>query len=376
MKSHKLPFSTNTISTKNPLECLYSDVWTSPLVSIDNFKYYLVIVDHFTRYTWFYPLKQKSQVKETFIAFTALDENHFQRKIRTLYSDNGGEFVALRQFLITKGITHLTTPPHTPEHNGISERKHQHIVETGLTLLSKAFVPKAYWTYAFATAIYLINRMPTTVIHGESPYAKLFAQQPNYLKLRVFGCLCFPWTRPYNTNKLDDRSVSCVFLGYSLTQSAYLCLDKSSGRIYVSRHVQFVEDCFPFQKTTTPVSSVPEYTPSQIDSRQQLIPVPTLPLVQASSNLSPRSILHLQEQTSPVSSPPATIERVDSHSRQSQIVDAGDTDPLVLGQTPSSNSSPISSPHINHHKTIIHHRYQIQHQLHLNRLYHHHLQFQ
>ncbi|KAG7533403.1 Reverse transcriptase RNA-dependent DNA polymerase [Arabidopsis thaliana x Arabidopsis arenosa] len=141
-KSHKLPFYSNTITSTQPLENLYTDVWSSPIISTDNFKYYLVIVDHFTRYTWLYPLKQKSQVKEVFVAFKALVENRFQCKIRTLYSDNGGEFVALRSFLATHGISHLTTPPHMPEHNGISERKHRHIVETGVTLLSHASIPK------------------------------------------------------------------------------------------------------------------------------------------------------------------------------------------------------------------------------------------
>lgn len=92
------------------------------MISIDNYKYYLVLVDHFTRYTWLYPLKLKSQVRETFTAFKALVENRFNTRIATLYSDNGGEFLALRSFLASSGISHFTTPPHTPEHNGVSER--------------------------------------------------------------------------------------------------------------------------------------------------------------------------------------------------------------------------------------------------------------
>ncbi|KAG7559542.1 GAG-pre-integrase domain [Arabidopsis thaliana x Arabidopsis arenosa] len=248
-KSHKLPFSQISIVSHRPLEYIFTDVWTSPIHSIDNHKYYLVLVDHFTRYTWLYPLIRKSDVKDVFIAFKALVENRFQTRIGTLFSDNGGEFVALRPFLSTNGITHLTSPPHTPEHNGLAERKHRHIVETGLTLLSTASVPKAYWSYAFSTAVYLINRMPTPVLSMESPFQKLFGSSPNYDKLRVFGCLCFPWLRPYTRHKLDDRSQRCVFLGYSTSQSAYYCLHRPSARIYVSRHVQFDEDTFPFQDT-------------------------------------------------------------------------------------------------------------------------------
>lgn len=95
-----------------------------------------MLVDHYTRYTWLYPLQQKSQVKSTFVAFKTLVENRFQAKIQTLYSDNGGEFIGLREFLVTHGISHLTSPPHTPEHNGLPEHKHRHIMQTGLTLLT------------------------------------------------------------------------------------------------------------------------------------------------------------------------------------------------------------------------------------------------
>ncbi|OMO63086.1 Integrase, catalytic core [Corchorus capsularis] len=45
-------------------------------------------------------------------------------------SDNGGEYESLSSLLASHGIKHLQTPPHTPQHNGVSERKHRHIVET------------------------------------------------------------------------------------------------------------------------------------------------------------------------------------------------------------------------------------------------------
>ena len=245
-KSHKLSFSTSTITFTRPLQIIFSDVWTSPIMSYDGFKYYVIFVDYFTKYIWLYPLKQKSHVNDIFVRFKAITEKHFNQNIHTLYYDNNGEYVALTNLLAFHGISHLTTPPHTLEHNGFSERKHLHIVETGLTLLSRASIPLCHWTHAFATTVCLINRMPTPTLNLSSPYQKIFASPSNYSKLKVFGCLCYPWLRPYTHHKLEPRSKPCVFFGYSLTQSAYLCYDPSTSKLFVSRHVRFIESIFPF----------------------------------------------------------------------------------------------------------------------------------
>ncbi|RVW31561.1 Retrovirus-related Pol polyprotein from transposon RE1 [Vitis vinifera] len=122
----------------------------------------------------------------------------------------------------------------------------------GLAMLHKASLPLKYWSYAFLAAAYLINRLPTPILKHQSPFESLFQHMPNYDKLRAFGCLCFPWMRPYSDHKLDKRSKPCVFLGYSNTHNAYKCLDLSSNRVYISRHVQFIEHKFPFASNTTP----------------------------------------------------------------------------------------------------------------------------
>ena len=117
-KSHKLPFAKSSITSSSPLDVVFSDVWTSTVASSDGFHYYAIFVDHFTKYIWFYPLHRKSNVHSTFVAFKQLVENYFTTTIKTLYIDNGGEFLALWSFLVAHGITHPTTPPHIPEHNG------------------------------------------------------------------------------------------------------------------------------------------------------------------------------------------------------------------------------------------------------------------
>lgn len=68
-KSHKLYFSRSSITSSRPFQIIFSDVWSSPITSIENHKYCLVLVDHNTEYTWMYPLTIKSQVCEVFIAY-------------------------------------------------------------------------------------------------------------------------------------------------------------------------------------------------------------------------------------------------------------------------------------------------------------------
>lgn len=203
-KSHKLPFSTSIVSFLNLFKLFF---WPMDFTcySHDGFKYHIIFFDHFTKYIWFYPFKQKTVVKNIFVRFKAIVETHFQNQIQTLCCDNDGEYLALANFLSTHGITHLTTLPLTLEHNGYIERHHHHIVEMGLTLLSHASFSLSFWPHAFATSVNLINRMPTPTISFLSPYEKIFGFIQNYSKLRIFGYLCYSWLRPYSYHKLESR---------------------------------------------------------------------------------------------------------------------------------------------------------------------------
>lgn len=353
-KSHKLPFSKSSLKSTRPLELLFSDVWTSLILSKDHFKYYLVIVDHYSRYTWMYPIKKKSDVKEVFIAFKCLVENRFQQKIGTFFTDNGGEFMVLKTYLAANGITHLTSPPHTPEHNGVSERKHRHIVETGLTMLSKASVPKELCPYAFAAAVYTINRLPTPVLDLKTPYEKLFGDAPTYDKLRIFGCACYPWLRPYTKHKLDNRSQQCVFLGYSTTQSAYYCLDVDAARLYTSRHVTFDEESFPFQNRTqssvsaTPpvdppsTSAFPPYTvvpPPCSDPHQSQPPPSTTPT--KNPQVLPSLPLSTSSSSSHNSEPTAPLQNGPQPTAQPQPTPQNGPQPTAQPNQPSTEAQPI-----------------------------------
>ena len=174
------------------LDIIFFYVWTSLVSSSDGFNYCVIFVNHYTKYIWLYLLCQKLDIHSTFVAFKKLVENYFTTTIKTLYTDNGGKFLALRSFLATHGITHLTTPPLTPKHNGYFESQRRHIFETSLTLLHQAAIPLTFWSYTFSTTIYLINIIPKVSISLGSSFEKLFNKALDLSKLHVFGCLCFP----------------------------------------------------------------------------------------------------------------------------------------------------------------------------------------
>jgi transposase InsO family protein len=137
-------------------------------------------------------MHHKSNVSPLFVQFATMIENQFSRKIKNVYSDNGGEFIKLRSILAARDISHFTIAPHTPQQNGTVERRHRHIVDTSMALLHHASAPSTYWTYALATTVYLINRLPTILHSRQSPFEILFGRVPDYHKLRIFGCQCYP----------------------------------------------------------------------------------------------------------------------------------------------------------------------------------------
>ncbi|KAL6326284.1 hypothetical protein AAG906_004781 [Vitis piasezkii] len=254
-------------------------------------------------YEW--PTTFPSVTSSSLLAFSSIKTTLSEWHSRL---DNGGEYQALDNFLSNNGISHLTTPPHTLEHNGLSERRYRHIVEIGLSLLTHASMPLTFWTYAFATVVYLINRMPTPTLHLSSPFDKLFESPPNYTKLRVFGCLCYPWLCLYSQHKLDSRSTPCIFLGYSSTQSAYICLDLSTFKTYISRHIKFLENSFPL---TTHQSHLARPTPELI------------------SNWLPQdsSCQHPFQNAQPIDRPFSPIDRLSLEPHNSETSSASTTTP-------------------------------------------------
>jgi transposase InsO family protein len=161
-------------------------------------------------------MTKKSDAFNIFLQFQKYVECFFNTQIKSVQSDWGGEYRTILTFFKNYGIVHCVSRPHTHQQQGSIERKHRHIVETSLSLLSHAHMPLRFWDDAFQTACYLINRFPTHVLQNKSPFEKLFHSIPDYFFLKTFGCACWPNLRPYYSHKLQPRYLQCVFLGYRL----------------------------------------------------------------------------------------------------------------------------------------------------------------
>ncbi|KAG8487951.1 hypothetical protein CXB51_018012 [Gossypium anomalum] len=290
-KEHRLPFSKSVSAYSAPLQLVVADVWGPAPVTSNGFRYYVAFTDAYTRYTWVYFLHRKSEVLTIFPQFHKQAERVLGVSLRTLQTDGGGEFQVLKQYLTQHGITQRFTCPYTSAQNGLVERKHRQIVETGLSMLAHASMPITYWNDAFSCAVYLLNRLPTAPLAFVSPYEKLFQAKPNYSFLRTFGCLCFPNLRPYNRHKLLLRSTPCTFLGYSPLHKGYRC-QASNGRVYISRHVTFHESVFPFASTITNHCSstpYPQYSSKLLVLSPDIFPPRQTPCVNPPVPSSPNS---------------------------------------------------------------------------------------
>ncbi|GJU27803.1 retrovirus-related pol polyprotein from transposon TNT 1-94 [Tanacetum coccineum] len=253
-KSQRLPFELNSKRSSYPLDLIHCDLWGPAPVSSDGYLYYVIFVDDYSRFTWFYPLKTKSGFYTVLSAFIKLVQTQLSRKIKVFQSDGGTEFVnhTVRKIFEDNGTLHRLSCPYTPQQNGRAERKHRHLVETGLAMLFHAHVPASYWVDAFSSATYIINRLPTKLLGNHSPFELLYSRLPNYTNFRAFGCLVYPYLRDYSAHKLAPRSIPCVFIGYNPQYKGYKCLDPDSSRIYITRHARFDEVTFPFASTANP----------------------------------------------------------------------------------------------------------------------------
>nr|XP_009802348.1 PREDICTED: uncharacterized protein LOC104247899 [Nicotiana sylvestris] len=238
---------------------VHSDILGPSRVSSTlGFRYFVALIDDYTRCTWLFLMKDRSKLFSIFQCFCAQIKNQSGVSICIFHSDNTLEYESsqFQQFMSCHGIIHQTSCPYTPQQNGVAKRKNRHLIETARTLLIESRVPLHFWGDAVPTACYLINRMPASPIKDHIPRSILFPQSALYpLPPRIFGSTCFvhnlaPWK-----DKLAPRALKCVFLGYSRVQKGYRCYSPDLRRYLIVN---------PPPPSTTEVSPIPTFEESSV----------------------------------------------------------------------------------------------------------------
>jgi hypothetical protein len=119
-----LPFPVSSSRASNKFDLIHCDLWTSPVVSVLGYKYYLVILDDCTHYLWTFPLRLKSDTFSTLARFIAYASTQFAARVKVVQCDNGREFnnSSARAFFLSRSIHLRMSCPYTSPQNGKTER--------------------------------------------------------------------------------------------------------------------------------------------------------------------------------------------------------------------------------------------------------------
>ncbi|GJT45443.1 retrotransposon protein, putative, ty1-copia subclass [Tanacetum coccineum] len=126
------------------LGIIHTDV-CGPLrhVSRQGASYFITFTDDYSRYGYVYLLKHKHEVFETFKVFKNEVENQLGKTIKALRSDRGGEYISqeFKDYLKACGIVQQLTPPYTPQHNGVSERRNRTLLDMVRSMMNLTTLP-------------------------------------------------------------------------------------------------------------------------------------------------------------------------------------------------------------------------------------------
>ena len=321
-KMKKLSFPSSTNTSYSAYDLIHVDIWGPfGMPSILGHKYFLTIVDDFSRYTWVFCMKTKAEKRPALITFIKLIQTQFHKTVKTIRSDNGPEF-NITDFFNKNGIHHQTSCVETPQQNVVVERKHQSILNIARSLLFQSHLPICFWNYAITHDVFILNRLPTTTLKNLTPFEALNNQVPNYSELRVFDSLCFATTLSAHRSKFDKRTRKCIFVGYQRGTKGYLLYDLHNREIFLSRHVEFHEHIFPF--------SMPQSPPISSSSS------PSSPLPNWDFFDTPYSILTPVE-PSPTSQSPPSISVHPPLSKNIYVSESHVSLPIPLNSRPSGS---------------------------------------
>lgn len=235
--------TTHQIRSNQPLNLLHMDVW-GPVQDQGKKgeKYFLSIIDDFSRKASIYPMASKADVFRIFKAHVARAERFLGKKVKAIRSDNGTEFVNDNFYIFCReqGIKHEFTNTFTPEQNGVSERFNQTVLGGTRAVLKESGLSKSMWPEASLYVTYTWNR----VCHSDqdkTPFELYYGSKPSIRHLRPFGLAAYLGIPKQHRSKLDLRAKKGILVGYALRTKGYRIFIPEEDRVIESANVTFSE---------------------------------------------------------------------------------------------------------------------------------------
>ncbi|CAI7780215.1 unnamed protein product [Closterium sp. NIES-53] len=236
------PHSSSFPPTMAPIQTLHFDVWgPSPVLGPRQERYFLIVVDDYSRYTMVFPLRQKADVP-TVLEPWLLARGGVQALCGLcLHSDRGGEFSSTRleTFCQGRGIIQFCTLPASPQQNGVAEQRITLVMEVARTSMCHAGAPQFLLPQAVRYAAHQLNMWPSDARPRMTPIS-LWTGSPGVENdFRVWGSLAH--VRTPGANKLSPRTRACVFLDFPLDSAGWVFYNPLTYEFFNSQDVTFDE---------------------------------------------------------------------------------------------------------------------------------------
>ncbi|CAI7881103.1 unnamed protein product [Closterium sp. NIES-53] len=258
------PHSSEFLPTEAPLQTLHMDVGGPARVRGQGHeRYFLLVVDDYSRYTMVFPLRSKDDVTEVLIDWIRVARLQLRERfgsdfpVLRLHSDKGGEFSSARlgAFCRAQSIRQSFTLPASPQQNGIAERRIGMVMDVARTSMIHAAAPHFLWPFAVQYAAHQLNLQPRVSLPETSPTFRWTGKVGDASAFRVWGSRAF--VRDLSADKLSPRAAPCVFLGFPPDAPGWQFYHPTSRRVLSSQDVTFDESVpyyrlFPYRTAPLP----------------------------------------------------------------------------------------------------------------------------
>ncbi|CAI7902286.1 unnamed protein product [Closterium sp. NIES-54] len=208
-------------------------------------RYFLLVVDDYSRYTTVFPLRGKGDVTKVLIDWIRAARLQLRESfgsdfpVLRLHCDRGGEFSSARlgAFCRAQGIRQTFTLPASPQQNGIAERRIGMVMDVARTSMIHAAAPHFLWPFAVQYAAHQLNLQPRVSLPETSPTLRWTEKVGDASAFRVWGSRAF--VRDLSADKLSPRAVPCVFLGFPPDAPGWQFYHPTSRCVLSSQDVTF-----------------------------------------------------------------------------------------------------------------------------------------